>query len=49
MNREVRTLAERWIEHGGSSLAELTVWFLQQTSDSPSRLAAAIEGSARGP
>lgn len=43
MNRDGRTLAERWVEHSGNSMAELTAWFRQQTSDSPSRLAAAIE------
>ena len=43
MNREGRTLAERWIEHSGNSLAELTAWFRQQTSDSPSALVVAIE------
>lgn len=34
---------ERWIEHSGSSLAELVVWFRQQTQESPGLLAAAIE------
>ena len=43
MNREGHTLAERWIEHSGDSLAELSVWLRQQTSDSASLLAAAIE------
>ena len=47
MNREGRTLAERWIEHSGDSLAELADWLRQQTSDSASALAAAIE-SPRG-
>jgi len=43
MNRSGQTLAERWIEHSGDSLAELTAWFRQHTLDSPSSLAAAIE------
>jgi transposase len=43
LNREGRTLAERWIEHSGDSLAELIAWLRQQTSDYPSSLAAAIE------
>jgi transposase len=43
MNGSGQTLAERWIEHSGDSLAELAAWLRQQTSDSPSRLAAAIE------
>ncbi len=47
MNREGRTVAERWIEHSGQSLAELVAWLLQQTSDSASALAGAIE-SPRG-
>ena len=36
-------MAERWIEHRGDSLAELSAWLRQHTSDSPSLLAAAIE------
>lgn len=43
MNREGRTIEERWIEHSGSSLSELVDWLRQQTPDSPSALAAAIE------
>ena len=43
LDNQGRTLAERWIEHSGDSLAELIVWLLQQTSDSASALAAAIE------
>ena len=43
INDAGQILAERWIEHSGDSLAELTVWFRQHTSDSPSLLAAAIE------
>jgi len=43
MNHAGQILAERWIEHSGASLAELVAWLGQQTSDSPSSLAAAIE------
>jgi len=43
MDREGRTLEERWIEHSGSSLAELTGWLRQRTAESPAALAAAIE------
>jgi transposase len=43
MNRAGQTLAERWIEQSGDSLAELVAWLLQRTSDCPSSLAAAIE------
>lgn len=43
MNHTGQILAERWIEHSGDSLAELIAWLRQQTSDSPSSLAAAIE------
>jgi transposase len=43
MNDTGQILAERWIEHSGDSLAELIGWLRQQTSDSPSSLAAAIE------
>jgi transposase len=43
MNGSGQTLAERWIEHSGDSLAELTAWFRQHTLDSPCSLAAAIE------
>ena len=43
MDRNGQTLAERWIEHSGDSLAELAAWLRQQTSDCPSSLAAAIE------
>jgi transposase len=43
MNGEGQVLGERWIEHSGGSLAELVDWLRQQTSDSPSSLAAAIE------
>ena len=43
MNRDGQILAERWIEHSGNSLVELTAWFRQHTSESPSLLAAAIE------
>ena len=43
INREGRTLAERWIEHSGDSLAELAAWLRQQISECPSALAAAIE------
>lgn len=43
MNRDGQILAERWIEHNGDSLAELTAWLRRETSDVPSSLAAAIE------
>lgn len=43
MNRDGQILAERWIEHSGDSLAELTAWLRRETSDVPSSLAAAIE------
>jgi transposase len=43
MNRGGQILAERWIEHTGDSLAELTVWLRRQTLDAPSLLAVAIE------
>jgi transposase len=43
MNHTGQILAERWIEHSGDSLAELIAWLRQQTSGSPSSLAAAIE------
>ena len=43
INRDGQTMAERWIEHSGDSLAELAAWLRQHTSDSPSLLAAAIE------
>jgi transposase len=43
MNRDGQILAERWIEHNGDSLAELTAWLRHETSDAPSLLAAAIE------
>ena len=37
------TIGERWIEHSGSSLAELVDWLRQQTLASPQALAAGIE------
>jgi transposase len=40
MNAAGSTLVERWVEHSGSSLAELTEWLRQQA---PQGLAAAIE------
>lgn len=43
MNRDGQTLAERWIEHNGDSLAELVGWLRCETSEAPSLLAAAIE------
>jgi transposase len=43
MNCDGQILAERWIEHNGDSLAELTAWLRRETSDAPSLLAAAIE------
>jgi transposase len=43
MNGSGQPLAERWIEHSGDSLAELTAWLRQHTSESPWKLAAAIE------
>lgn len=43
MNRDGHILAERWIEHNGDSLAELTAWLRRETSDAPSLLAAALE------
>jgi transposase len=43
MDQQGRLIAERWIEHSGSSLAELVDWLRQQTQASPQTLAAAIE------
>lgn len=43
MNREGGIVDQRWIDHRGSSLAELAAWLRQQTQDVPSALAAAIE------
>lgn len=43
MNGEGGIVDQRWIDHSGSSLAELAVWLRQQARDSPSALAAAIE------
>ena len=43
INREGAVIAERWIEHSGSSLAELVDWLRQQTLASPSALATSIE------
>jgi transposase len=43
MNGQGGVVGERWIEHSGSSLAELADWLRQQRPDSPSALAAAIE------
>jgi len=43
MNAAGSTLAERWVEHSGSSLAELVDWLRQQASAAPQALAAAIE------
>lgn len=43
MDRDGTIVAERWIEHSGSSLAELVDWLRQQTLQSPQALAAAIE------
>lgn len=43
MDREGKTLEERWIEHSGDSLAELVNWLRQQTAEWPGRLAIAIE------
>lgn len=43
MDRDGQILGERWIEHNGNSLAELTDWLRRQTSDAPWLLAAAME------
>jgi transposase len=43
MDRDGQTLEERWIEHSGSSLAELADWLRQRTPESAQALAAAIE------
>ena len=43
MNGEGGIVDQRWIDHSGSSLAELAAWLRQQARDSPSALAAAIE------
>jgi transposase len=43
MNAAGNTLAERWVEHSGSSLAELGDWLRQQTLTAPDALAVAIE------
>jgi hypothetical protein len=43
MNSQGSVCNERWIDHSGSSLAQLVDWFRQQTWDSPSLLAATIE------
>ena len=43
MNAAGNTLAERWVEHSGSSLAELVDWLRQQTLAAPDALAVAIE------
>jgi transposase len=43
MDQQGRTIAERWIEHSGSSLAELVEWLRQHTQAGPQALAAAIE------
>jgi transposase len=43
MDRDGVTLEERWIEHSASSLAELTGWLRQRTTESGAGLAAAIE------
>lgn len=43
MDRQGHPLAERWIEHSGSSLAELVDWLRQHTALQPQTLAAAIE------
>ena len=43
IDRDGAIVAERWIEHSGSSLAELVDWLRQQTLQSPQALAVAIE------
>jgi transposase len=43
MNAVGNTLAERWVEHSGSSLAELVDWLRQLAPTAPGALAAAIE------
>jgi transposase len=43
MNAAGKTLAERWVEHSGNSLAELVDWLRQQTRAASGLLAAAIE------
>ena len=48
LNREGTLKEERWIDHSGSSLADLVDWLRCQTSASPSEIAVAIE-VPRGP
>jgi transposase len=43
INPQGEILAQRWIEHSGSSLAELVAWLATYTGSTPGRLAAAIE------
>jgi len=43
MDGEGRTIAERWVEHSGRSLAELVEWLRQQTQEAAPALAIAIE------
>jgi transposase len=43
MDGKGNIVQERWVEHSGSGLAELTDWLLQQTQQAPWLLAAAIE------
>lgn len=43
MDRDGTVVEERWIEHSGSSLAELVDWLRRQTLASPQALAAGIE------
>ncbi|HEY6293420.1 MAG TPA: IS110 family transposase [Terriglobia bacterium] len=48
LNREGTWQQERWVDHNGSSLADLVSWLLSQTSASPGEIAVAIE-VPRGP
>ena len=43
MDAQGEILAQRWVEHSGSSLAELVDWLSSYTGPSPDRLGAAIE------
>ena len=43
MDRHGATIAERWVEHSGSGLAELAQWLRQKSHHAPHTLAAAIE------
>jgi len=43
LNREGILMEERWIDHSGSSLADLVSWLRTQTAVSPGEIAVAIE------